>query len=106
VIDQPVYSAVIRTHNSAPLVFKVVAALRAQTRPPVSIIVVDSGSGAADIAEIRLVVDRVVDISRQTFNYSRAINVGVAECETTNVLIRSSHLLLNVSTVMEEFFTE
>lgn len=105
-ILRPGYSAIIRTYNSAPLVYKVIEALRAQTQPPVAIIVVDSGSGARDIAELRAVVDKVVDISRETFNYSRAINVGVAECETSNVLIISSHLLLNDSMVMAEFLDE
>ena len=38
------YTALIRTHNSFPLVAEVVAALRAQTFPPEKILAVDSAS--------------------------------------------------------------
>lgn len=100
------YTAVIRTCNSAPLVFGVVAALRMQSCPPASIIAVDSGSSHAELHRLKAVVDKLVDISDREFNYSRAINVGVSVSQTPYALIISSHLFLNEAGVMEKFLTE
>ena len=100
------YTALIRTYKSAPLVFRVVAALRAQSYPPASIIAVDSGSDPAEIGRLRVTVDKVIDLSGQAFNYSRAINVGVQQCGTPCVLIISSHVVLNDEFVMERFSDE
>jgi glycosyltransferase involved in cell wall biosynthesis len=105
-IEPRPYTALIRTYNSAPLVFRVVAALRAQSYPPASIVAVDSGSDPAEISRLRVTVDKLIDLSKQTFNYSRAINVGVQQCDTPYVLIISSHVLLHDESVMERFIDE
>ncbi len=88
------YTALIRTHNSSPRVEQVVAALRDQTSPPARILAVDSGSELQQRRSLVEIVDDVVDYPEQTFNYSKAINVGVAHCHTPWVLIISSHVVL------------
>lgn len=88
------YTALIRTYNSFPLVADVVANLRAQVIPPAKIIVVDSNSSSEQRLALNGLVDEVIDYPNEPFNYSKAINLGVAACETEYVLIISSHVLL------------
>lgn len=88
------YTALIRTYNSFPLVAEVVAKLRAQVIPPEKIIAVDSNSCAEQRLALNDLVDQVIDYPNELFNYSKAINIGVAACETDYVLIISSHVLL------------
>jgi hypothetical protein len=105
-MDTRPYTALIRTRDSAPLVFRTIASLRAQSRPPASILAVDSGTGAAQLAPLEAAVDRLLDISAREFNYSRAINAGVEQCATPHVLIISSHVVLEDESVMERFLAE
>lgn len=88
------YTALIRTYNSFPLVADVVAALRAQAIPPERIIAVDSNSNSEQRQALDDLVDEVIDYPKEPFNYSKAINIGIAACETEYVLIISSHVLL------------
>ncbi len=88
------YTALIRTHDSSPRVEETVAALRAQTRPPERIVAVDSGSADIHRRALDALVDTVVDYPAETFNYSKAINIGVDACGTPWVLIISSHIVL------------
>jgi glycosyltransferase involved in cell wall biosynthesis len=94
--DAPVsYTALIRTFNSAPLVYDTIAALRSQTCPPSSIVIVDSGSDDAQRQRLRELGDCFVDITGRPFNYSFAINEGLKASTGTHVLIISSHMGLN-----------
>lgn len=88
------YTALIRTYNSFPLVAEVVAKLRAQVMAPEKIIAVDSNSSIEQRLALNNLVDQVIDYPNEPFNYSKAINIGVAACETEYVLIISSHVLL------------
>ena len=88
------YTALIRTYNSFPLVAEVVAALRAQAIPPHKIIAVDSNSKPEQRAALEGIFDRVIDYPPEPFNYSKAINIGMEECDTEYVLIISSHVVL------------
>ena len=89
------YTAIIRTYDSFPLVADVVAKLRTQAMPPERIIAVDSNSCAEQRVALAELVDEVIDYPNEPFNYSKAINIGVAACETEYVLIISSHVMLN-----------
>lgn len=89
---KPRYTALIRTFNSGPLVFDTIAALRAQTCPPSTILVVDSGTDGPELDRLKAVADRFIDISDRPFNYSHAINVGLPQCEGSHVLVISSHI--------------
>lgn len=88
------YTALIRTYNSFPLVAEVVAALRAQDVPPEKIIAVDSNSSPEQRLALEDIVDQAIDYPNEPFNYSKAINIGVAACDTPYVLIISSHVVL------------
>lgn len=88
------YTALIRTYNSFPLVKDVVAALRAQSVPPEKIIAVDSNSCREQRLALNDICDEVVDYPSEPFNYSKAINIGIAACDTEYVLIISSHVVL------------
>lgn len=88
------YTALIRTYNSFPLVAEVVAALRAQAIPPERIIAVDSNSEPDQRSALNDLFDHVIDYPPEPFNYSKAINIGIAACDTDYVLIISSHVLL------------
>lgn len=86
------YTAVIRTFNSAPLVYDTIAAMRTQSVPPASIVIVDSGSDEIQRQKLQELGDFFVDISGKPFNYSFAINEGVKASTGTHVLIISSHM--------------
>lgn len=88
------YTALIRTFNSLPLVADVVAGLRAQAVPPEKIIAVDSNSSPGQRLALNDLVDQVLDYPAEPFNYSKAINIGIAACTTEYVLIVSSHVVL------------
>lgn len=88
------YTALIRTHDSSPRVERTVAALLAQTHPPARIVAVDSGSSPGQRRALAALVDTIVDYPAEPFNYSKAINLGVAACRTPWLLIISSHIVL------------
>ena len=93
-MDRPRYGAVIRAYQCTPLLEQVVAALRAQTAPPEVIFVVDSSRSAETAAKFVALGLTVVPYPEGDFNYSRAINVGVAANPAPLTLIISSHVVL------------
>lgn len=99
--ERPRYTALIRTFNSAPLVFDTIAALRAQTHPPERIVVVDSGTAEPEHEQLKAAADVFVDIAHLTFNYSYAINVGLSECLGDFVLVISSHIGIQANDLIE-----
>ena len=93
-MDRPRYGAVIRAYQCTPLLEQAVVALRAQTVPPEAILVVDSSGSDSTAAELAALGVTVVPYPEGEFNYSRAINVGVAANPAPLTLIISSHVLL------------
>lgn len=98
------YTALIRTHNSFPLVVEVVEKLRAQTFPPYEILAVDSASTAEQRLSLDNIFDRVIDYPKEPFNFSKAINIGVEACQTEYVLIISSHVVMQSANMMQNAF--
>ncbi|MDI1309665.1 MAG: glycosyltransferase [Methylotenera sp.] len=96
------YTALIRTHNSFPLVAEVVEKLRAQTFPPAMILAVDSASSAEQRLSLEKVFDQVIDYPNEPFNYSKAINIGVEACQTEYVLIISSHVVMQSEIMIQK----
>jgi glycosyltransferase involved in cell wall biosynthesis len=88
------YTALIRTHNSFPVVANVVCALKAQTMPPDKILAVDSASSSEQKLALIDLFDQVIEYPKEPFNFSKAINIGVAACNTEYVLIISSHVVI------------
>ena len=96
------YTALIRTHNSFPLVAEVVEKLRSQTFPPETILAVDSASSVDQRASLAKIVDKIIDYPQEPFNYSKAINIGVEACLTEYVLIISSHVVMQSENMMHD----
>lgn len=100
------YTAVVRTYKSFPLVEAVIAALRAQSCPPEQVVVVDSGSPEHEQDQLKQLADVFIRYPDEPFNFSKAINIGVAVVHTTHVLIISSHFMLDGPDVIEHCFAQ
>lgn len=87
------YAALVRTHNSVATLPATIASLAAQSRPPARYVFVDSGSN--DETLTLLPADAIIHkFEGKAFNYSDAINQGLAKIDTEYVLIVSSHTSL------------
>jgi len=84
------YSVLIRTFNSEKTLPATLESLRRQSCPPAEYVLVDSGStdGTLGLAPKGAVVRRYEGV---IFNYSQALNQGIASVSTEYVLILSSH---------------
>lgn len=90
------YSVVIRTKNCAASILNCLELVLAQSSKPFEIIVVDSGS-----------TDKTVEIAKQlnckiiyypnncAFNFSKALNIGIAEVRSKIVCCLSSHVMIH-----------
>lgn len=87
------YSALIRTFNSAQSIAATVDALADQTSPPQRFVIVDSGSTDATLSLLPA-GSMVVRYAGERFNYSSALNQGIAHLDTSYTLIISSHTVL------------
>lgn len=100
------YSVIIRAHEASPLIFRAVQCLRAQSFPPLEIVIVDSSSNAESRAGLRALADVHVPYGEDEFNYSRAIHLGVSAAQGTHVLIHSSHVALLGTQLLEQTFEQ
>lgn len=91
--DVPCYAAVIRAYNHTHLLEETVASLRRQSTPPKTIIIVDSSRNPAVTTQFANLADLVVQYPDEEFNFSKAINVGVAAHDLPLTLIVSSHVV-------------
>lgn len=96
------YDAVIRTDRHDATLERAVAALRRQTTPPRRIIFVDSSGDAACRDRLTKLGDTVVPYPQPVFNFSIAINVGLAAASSPHVLLISSHVVLDDPRLIEE----
>lgn len=96
--SQHAYSVLIRAKNSAATLEETVARLRRQDAPPAEIIVVDSGSTDATLAIATKTGCRVIHYpAGESFNYSKALNIGFSAAASPFVLVISSHVWLNAA---------
>ncbi|MCV0382594.1 MAG: glycosyltransferase [Erythrobacter sp.] len=95
------YTAVIRAHTRNDLLHRLIVALRAQTLPPSKIIIVDSSPDRAAFIGLDDATLEIVTYPDTEFNFSKAINIGLARSETDNTLIISSHIELSDAGVIE-----
>lgn len=100
----PVYSALIRTHAITPLLAQVVADLQAQSWPPRRIVFVDSSRDPAVSEQLAKLGD-VVPYPGADFNYSTALNVGLAHITEPQVLLISAHVRLERPDLIERTLT-
>ena len=88
----PNYSAIVRTWNSEKTLAKTLVSLRIQTEQPKELIIVDSGSTDGTIAIAEHFGARIIYYpSDVVFNYSKALNIGIAAADSECVLPISSH---------------
>ncbi|HEX4857049.1 MAG TPA: glycosyltransferase family A protein [Limnobacter sp.] len=100
------YSVVIRAHQANPLIVRAVENLRAQSNPPLEIIVVDSASDPQASRVLKSLADIHLPYGENDFNYSRAIQIGVAAAKASHVLIHSTHVALVHPGLIETAFRQ
>lgn len=95
------YSVIIRTKNSERTIKACLDSLLTQTLKPVEIIVVDSGSTDSTLDIIKAYnVTLLYYPEDKLFNYSKALNIGIAQVSSAYVFILSSHVeLIHANTV-------
>ena len=99
------YSVIIRTKNSGKTIEACLESLLHQTIKPSEIVVVDSGSTDETMSIIKkyniTLLHYPINVS---FNYSRALNLGIEKTVTPYILILSSHVcFLNEKSVFLMF---
>jgi glycosyltransferase involved in cell wall biosynthesis len=95
-----VVSAIIRTNNSADLLPRITNKLLQQQGVDLRYIFVDDSSTDGTI-EYASKLGVVIPYDRKIYNYSRALNLGIALAETEYTLIISSHTFLeNTSSLL------
>jgi glycosyltransferase involved in cell wall biosynthesis len=87
------YSVIIRTKNSEKTIKACLEGLLSQTIKPLEIIVVDSGSRDNTLPIVKEFGVVIIDYPKgQKFNYSKALNIGIAKTISPFILILSSHV--------------
>lgn len=99
--EPPAYTALIRTHRCDALLERTVQSLRGQTTAPREILFVDSSHDPACAAALRALGGRVVLYPEVPFNFSKALNLGVAAASQPLVLVISSHVVLAHPTMID-----
>ncbi|MEM9884530.1 MAG: glycosyltransferase family 2 protein [Bacteroidota bacterium] len=96
-------SVIIRTQNSAATIKKCLESIKRQSLFPQQIIVVDNNSSDDTIKIAKSIVPNITIIlypSNIVFNYSKAINIGIAKSMTKYLMILSSHVeLIHTETI-------
>ncbi len=96
----PSYSAVIRTYNCESTLPHTLESLQRQTHPPAQYVFVDSGSTDRTLSLVP--PGSVIHaFEGPEFNYSEALNQGLAYLSTEYVLIISSHTTLSEPGALE-----
>lgn len=95
------YAALIRAHERTALLDQLIGDLRGQTAAPDKIIIVDSSPGRSAFNGIGGDDIEVVAYPDVEFNFSRAINLGLAHIESARTLIISSHIVLAEAGVIQ-----
>lgn len=86
-------SIVIRTHNSAGTIGEVLWSLRSQRFRDYELIIVDSGSKDRTRTLLNAHGHVLVDLSRQPFTYSGALNAGCRAASGEYIVCLSSHCI-------------
>jgi glycosyltransferase involved in cell wall biosynthesis len=89
------YAALIRAYECTPILSEVVAALSRQSAAPERLIIVDSSNDPSVTRAFAALGATVVRYPPEEFNFSKAINLGVAANDQPLTLIMSSHMLIH-----------
>lgn len=90
------YSVLVRVKNGERTIPALIESLLSQTCQPAEIIFVDNGSTDGTIAIIETLCSqaKVINYPDEEFNYSKALNLGMAYANFPFVLIISAHIRL------------
>jgi glycosyltransferase involved in cell wall biosynthesis len=105
-VTPPAYTALIRTHRCDALLERTVQSLREQGIAPREIVFVDSSRDPACTAALRALGGRIVAYPDGPFNFSKALNLGVAAASQPWVLLISSHVVLAHPSMIETGWAE
>lgn len=100
------YHALIRTYNSATTLEATLACLRNQTVPPERIISIDSGSRDDTLRILSANGCEIYPYEGESFNYSAALNQGVAKIRAPWTLVISSHVAITSHDAIETLHAE
>jgi GT2 family glycosyltransferase len=90
----PAVSVVIRTLNEAALLGRCLGTLRSQPGgDDLDIVVVDSGSQDSTVDIAGRFSARILEISRESFDYSRALNMGIDAAHGELIVMLSAHAI-------------
>ena len=83
-------SVVIPTCNRADLILRALASVRAQTRPPTEVLVVDDGSTDATVERVRAAFPEVTLLEQKNRGVSAARNAGIQKARGTWIALLDS----------------
>ncbi len=83
-------SVVIPTCNRADLILRALASVRAQTRPPTEILVVDDGSTDATVDRVRASFPEVTLLEQENTGVSAARNAGIQKARGSFIALLDS----------------
>ncbi|MEN6384942.1 MAG: glycosyltransferase family A protein [Phycisphaerales bacterium] len=99
-------SCVIRTFNEGQLINQLLNSLFAQNyKYPPEIVVVDSGSTDGTIETIKKFNVQLIQIKKEDFNYSYALNLGIEKCGNELIALLSGHAVPFDETWFEKIIT-
>lgn len=88
-------SCVIRTLNEANFIGRLIESLRTQKNidADLEIIVVDSGSTDSTVEIVKKYGIKLIEISKEQFNYSYSLNLGIKQTKSDLIVILSAHAI-------------
>lgn len=95
-IQDKLLSVIIRTRNSGSVIDRCLKSLTNQKQVLLEIIIVDSASGDNTLSIAKDYQCQIVNypLNEISFNYSKALNLGIQQAKGDNILIISSHVWL------------
>ncbi len=100
------YSVIIRAYELTPLLVQVIEAVKDQTLQPGEIIIVDSSRDGQLQHAFPTGGVKFVRYPEESFNYSKAINIGVDAATQPYTLVLSSHMLIRSANLVEKGWLE
>ncbi|MGE5072042.1 MAG: glycosyltransferase family 2 protein, partial [Anaerolineae bacterium] len=86
------YSIVIRAHNEAAHIGRLLQGIARQSCPDAEVILVDSGSTDATVEIAEAAGAQITRIAPEEFTFGRALNFGVQAASHERVVIASAHV--------------
>jgi glycosyltransferase involved in cell wall biosynthesis len=101
-MGRPITSFVIRTYNEEKWIGTVLQTLLDQTRKDFEIIIVDSGSTDSTLEIVKKFPVKLIQIPKEDFNFSYALNIGIKDAKSKYIGILSGHSVPTKKTWYEE----